>query len=68
MTRFVRISFVRAALAFSADAGDRGRSAFKSPSVVFGNEGGGVGRGPGARGSFSSTAFHLKGEKAKIVP
>lgn len=44
VTCFVRISFVRAALAlFSADVDDRGQSAFKSPSAVFGNEGAGDG-------------------------
>lgn len=44
VTCFVRISFVRAAPAlFSADVVDRGQSAFKSPSVVFGNDRAGEG-------------------------
>lgn len=44
VTCFVRISFVPAApVLFSADADDRGQSAFKSPSANFGNEAGGEG-------------------------
>lgn len=64
VTRFVRISFVRASSAlFSADADDRGESAFKFPSLVLG-EAGRVGGG-----SFSRTALHLEeGKKSKMCP